>query len=1142
MEKVSSKLKRKHTKSTAAEDYLHPGERRDGKRSRSPSRSNSPTASEATPGTSGSNDDTQPHQISQEHSSSSGTPQEYNVPPTIGPVPAIILPNSRNATNTTTAWSGLEKALQALRLTAKACTPLRLAVDDLVSCLSLFEAAAKNRKDYDDLASGLKSMVGILIKHLEDAASENISNTLVGIAEAIRREIESIGNRQSREGLRRVLGSTGDEEDLIRRYRRIEQLFRQLQGEASLSAWNISSKVHVNMQLESLRAAKLARYDSELATEVSRRACTENTRTKVLEDLIEWSEDRSMASIYWMNGMAGTGKTTIAYSACAALESSKKLAASFFCTRMSPDCRDAKRIVPTIAYQLARRSTPFRSALCKALEEDPDISTGIISVQFDRLLKKPLIEAKSNMPNNLVIVVDALDECSDPYVVELFLDVLFRSVVELPLKFFVTSRPEPIIRRRMMLEGSGLRTILYLHEIEQSLVQADVELYLKEELKFLAPTDDTIKQLAAYAGNLFIYAATAVRYIRPDRRLVDSRKRLETILAIDTKAKKGLSALDTLYCTILTMAIEDPAVEDEERRNMQLIIWTSVCTLEPVLIKTLGAISGVNTKDATIAALEPLRSVLHVSDHNNLVATLHASFPDYILNHERSGQFSCDVPRHNQFISERCFEIMKAQLRFNICNIKSSFIPDAEIPDLKEQIAANISEELFYACRFWMDHLEPALASGAQNSTEAPPLSPFLNIFLSKYLLFWMEVLNLKRSLLVGITSISKLSVWLDRLEDKSTLFELASSAQSFVISYASWPISNYTAHIYLSALPFAISMSHYLPKFTGLVKVSGTILGRIDQAPLSSWQYESTVFSTAFSPKVDRILLGKENGELTVQNVHDGKYLFQPFKAHEEAIVAMSVSCDGAKVVTGSRDMTLSIWNTRDGSLVSGPFRAHTDAVVSVSFSPDATNIASGSDDCTVGIWVSHDASALVKRFTGHEKGVNSVAFSADGTHVISGSSDGTIRIWDIFNETSIHTLGERGGVPITAIHFTPDKTNIVSLSLGSYTSEISVWDASNGSCRRRRRNSPAVSLVAFSPGGDRMAGARHKSIYVWDMGADVEIADSFNHREQVTSVGFSADANGPTYGFPRDTDPSGEPSRPNVCNCVRPYEYCYY
>ncbi|CAE6471647.1 unnamed protein product [Rhizoctonia solani] len=269
-------------------------------------------------------------------------------------------PLSSNSTKT--AWTGLEQALQALRITSKVCPPLRSAIDDLVSCLPLFETAARNRKDYEDLATGLRAMVVVLIQHLESAASDNITHTLAGIAEAIRKEIESIGKRQSREGLCRVLGPTGNEEDLIRRYRRIEQLFQQLQGEASLSAWNISSKHYVNTQLESLRSAKLARYDSELATEFSRRACTKNTRIEILKELVQWSEDPSsgMAKVYWMNGMAGTGKTTIAYSACVALEARKQLAASFFCTRTSPECRDAKRIIPTIAYQLARRSTPFR--------------------------------------------------------------------------------------------------------------------------------------------------------------------------------------------------------------------------------------------------------------------------------------------------------------------------------------------------------------------------------------------------------------------------------------------------------------------------------------------------------------------------------------------------------------------------------------------------------------------------------------------------------------------------------------------------------------------------------------------------------------------------------------------------------------
>ncbi|CAE6448914.1 unnamed protein product, partial [Rhizoctonia solani] len=615
MEFWSLKSKRINKKVTTSEDHLHPGERRGGKWTRLLSRSKSPRASGSSTTTNdGLTYDNQSHQISSEPSPRSGTPQGGDIPTTAELTPAIALENDSNDTtsntnSTSAAWAGLEQALLVLRIATKTCPTLRLAIDDLVSCLPLFEMAARNHKDYEDLATSLKLMAGLLTQHLENATSEPMINIFTGIAEAVRREIELVGKRQSREGLRRVLGSSGDDADLIRRYRRIEQLFRQLQGEASLSAWSISSKHYVNTQLENLRAAKLARYNSELAMDVSRRACTENTRTEILDNLVKWSGDRNMASIYWMNGMAGTGKTTIAYSTCVALESSKQLAASFFCTRMSPECRDAKRIVSTIAYQLARRSAPFRSALCKVLEEDMDVATGTISAQFEQLLRVPLMEAKNNMPNNLVVVIDGLDECDDSYIAELFLGLLFRSIVDLPIRFFVTSRPEPMIRHRMMSESERSRSILYLHEIEPSLVQADIELYLKKELAHVFPLDEEVKKLAEHAGKLFIYAATAVRYICPLNRAVSSRERLETILAANTTSNKSLLPIDALYSAILTAAIEDEALERKEQGYMKLVVWTIVCAREPVLISTIAAITGLGNLDKVVAALEPLRSV-----------------------------------------------------------------------------------------------------------------------------------------------------------------------------------------------------------------------------------------------------------------------------------------------------------------------------------------------------------------------------------------------------------------------------------------------------------------------------------------------------------------------------------------------------
>ncbi|KAG8709272.1 hypothetical protein FRC11_005721, partial [Ceratobasidium sp. 423] len=602
--------------------------------------------------------------------------------------------------------------------------------------------------------------------------------------------------------------------------------------------------MYENTQLVGLRPVMLAKYDSELSVDISRRQCTKNTRTKILETALAWSEDPGRERIYWMNGMAGTGKTTIAYSLCMELETRKQLAASFFCTITSPECREAKRMVPTIAYQLARRSAPFRSALCKALNEDPDIGTGSISSQFELLLKNPLIKASAQMPNNLVVVIDALDECRDPHIVELFLGLLFSSISKLPIKFFVTSRPEPSIRKKMMAESERLRSVLYLHEIEQSLVQADIRLYLKEELAFISPTDTDIEKLASYAGKLFIYASTAVHYIRPYGKSVDSKERLASILAVNDRYKEKLSSIDTLYSIILTGAIEDDELEREEKHQIYLVLWTTVCVCEPVLIGTLAAISGLRSKGKTIAALESLRSVLHVSEHSELVTTLHASFPDYMLNKNRSGKFYCNVHTHSQLVTERCFEIMNAQLRFNICNIRSSFIPDDAIPGLEERINANISDELFYACRFWTDHLNLV--------EESTPLLHILHDFLAKRLLFWMEVLNLKKCIRIAVVAIAKLSRWVTRrVGHGSKVHELISDSKTFIMGYALHPTSISTPHIYLSALPFASPLKHlfsyYQPKFQGLLGVCGTTLYKTQRALLQSWE---PFCSAAFSPK----------------------------------------------------------------------------------------------------------------------------------------------------------------------------------------------------------------------------------------------------------------------------------------------------
>lgn len=154
-------------------------------------------------------------------------------------------------------------------------------------------------------------------------------------------------------------------------------------------------------------------YNSSQALELKRRACTPDTRLDVLAQAHDWVHNPEAESVYWLSGMAGTGKTTIAYSLCEELDAVHNLGASFFCSRLLPECRDVNKIVPSIAFQLALFSRPFQWALSRVLEKERSVHTQLVQIQFETLLLKPLVEVRETLPEDLVVIIDALDECEN---------------------------------------------------------------------------------------------------------------------------------------------------------------------------------------------------------------------------------------------------------------------------------------------------------------------------------------------------------------------------------------------------------------------------------------------------------------------------------------------------------------------------------------------------------------------------------------------------------------------------------------------------------------------------------------------------------------------------------------------------------
>ena len=78
---------------------------------------------------------------------------------------------------------------------------------------------------------------------------------------------------------------------------------------------------------------------------------------------------------------------------------------------------------------------------------------------------------------------------------------------------------------------------------------------------------------------------------------------------------------------------------------------------------------------------------------------------------------------------------MGTMLRFNICELETSYVANADITDLDERTKRNIPESLRYSCLYWATHLTEANCDSV-----AGLIAGFLG---SLQLLYWFEVLSL---------------------------------------------------------------------------------------------------------------------------------------------------------------------------------------------------------------------------------------------------------------------------------------------------------------------------------------------------------------------------------------------------------------
>ena len=466
-----------------------------------------------------------------------------------------------------------------------------------------------------------------------------------------------------------------------------------------------------------------------------RKGCLKHTREAVLTTIEHWARDFDKSSIYWLNGLAGTGKSTIAKTIADRLFADGQLGASFFCSRDFEDRRSLHFVFPTLATQLARKFPEFRSILVPLIESDPNIAYESLYSQMERLIVQPLRKTSIST----VIVIDALDECKDEQSSSAILFVLGQLASEIPkIKFFITGRPEPPISlgfRDLLLKKMADKFVL--HDVQLDQVNSDIRRFFTAGLSEIAlhpnrglddwPTESELDRLCELAAGLFVYAAATVKFI--DNNKWDPRQRLNKFLR-----SQKISALDSLYRTILQEAFSDGDDDQDDHTKMRSVLGAVVLATNPLSPSAIARLLGLNVYDV-FPLLASVNSLLILHENPDYpVRAFHKSFPDFITDPKRCTDktFHIAPSDHHSHLLIRCLGLMDESLKKNMC-IQDP-VPNSDVSD-----DDCINPTLQYACVSWHVHLVEAHTTPA----DEPQIDRALKKFMEEKLLFWLEVLSI---------------------------------------------------------------------------------------------------------------------------------------------------------------------------------------------------------------------------------------------------------------------------------------------------------------------------------------------------------------------------------------------------------------
>jgi hypothetical protein len=361
-----------------------------------------------------------------------------------------------------------------------------------------------------------------------------------------------------------------------------------------------------------------------------------------------------------------------------------------------------------------------------------------------------------------ILVIDALDECDGDNDIRAILQLLAeaRSL----LRVFLTSRPEIPIRHGFYEIPEAEHQDFVLHNISPPDVDRDISIFLKHNLGLIRqefyldaswPTEQVIGLLVQNANGLFIWAATAYRFVREGKQYAP--RRLNTILAGSSTSVTTLDKhLNKIYDTVLSQSIP-PEFTNEEKEELygmlRHILGCTVVLLSPLSVKSLRRLLDV-TKQEIDQTLDNLHAILDIPKGPTRPLRLHhPSFRDFLLNKDRCGDpnFLVDEKEAHRTLAKDCIQLMLTSLKQDICDVGA---PGTLVADMQSsRVEQYLPPEVQYACLYWVQHI--------QKSETRLHDDEQVHLFLQKHLLHWLEALSLMGKTSEGVLAISSLESYI---------------------------------------------------------------------------------------------------------------------------------------------------------------------------------------------------------------------------------------------------------------------------------------------------------------------------------------------------------------------------------------------